>query len=195
VLKGGNTGPVIVPGNPDKSLLITAVRYKDKDLQMPPSDKKLPDSVIADLEQWVRMGAPDPRTEAATAKAMYAADIEKAKKHWAYRPVVKPSVPEIISSVISSSVISNQSGSSLNSDSLIADYSHPIDRFLLASMLPKGLAPSKRADNVTLIRRATFDLHGLPPTMKEVDEFLKDESANAWPGLIDRLLASPRYGE
>jgi hypothetical protein len=197
VLKGGDTGPVIVPGNPDKSLLITAVRYKDKDLQMPPSDKKLPDNVIADLEQWVRMGAPDPRTEGTSAKAMYAADIEKAKKHWAYKPVVKPDVPVISSSVISNqySVISNQSGGGLNTDSLITDYSNPIDRFILAAMQPKGLSPSKRADKVTLIRRATFDLHGLPPTMKEVDDFVNDESANAWPGLIDRLLASPRYGE
>jgi len=121
VLKGGNTGPVIVPGNPDKSLLITAVRYKDKDLQMPPSDKKLPDNVIADLEQWVRMGAPDPRTEGASAKATYAADIEKAKKHWAYKPVVKPSVPEISRSVISRSVISNQPGGTVTTDSLITD--------------------------------------------------------------------------
>ncbi len=188
VLKGGDTGPAVVAGNLDKSLLITAVRYKDKDLQMPPSDKKLPDNVIADLEQWVRMGAPDPRTEGTSAKAMYAADMEKAKQHWAYKPVVKPSVP----------VISNQPGAGNASpitDSLITDYSNPIDRFILAAMQPKGLSPSKRADKVALIRRATFDLHGLPPTMKEVDDFVNDRSANAWPSLIDRLLASPRYGE
>ena len=175
LLKGGNDGPAIVPGNPDKSRLILAVRYKDKDLQMPPSDKKLPDNVIADLEQWVRMGAPDPRTEAVTAKAMYAVDLEKAKQHWAYKPVVKPPVPAP------------------------DDPSHwaqnEIDRFILAAMQPKGLAPSKTADKVTLIRRATFDLHGLPPTMKEVDDFVNDDSANAWPNVIDRLLASPRYGE
>ena len=200
VLKGGSTGPAVVPGNLDKSLLIAAVRYKDKDLQMPPSDKKLPDNVIADLEQWVRMGAPDPRTESVSAKAMYAVDLEKAKQHWAYKPVVKPEVPVISESVISKSVTGNQTGTpaktgSLNTDSLVADYSNPIDRFILAAMLPKGLLPSKRADKVTLIRRATFDLHGLPPTMKEVDDFVSDESASAWPIVIDRLLSSPRYGE
>ena len=175
LLKGGDTGPGLIPGNPDKSLLITAVRYKDKDLQMPPSDKKLPDNVIADLEQWVRMGAPDPRTEGTSAKAMYAADMEKAKKHWAYRPVAKPAVP--------------------SPDDAQRWAQNDLDRFILAAMQPKGLYPSKRADKVTLIRRATFDLHGLPPTMKEVEEFVSDESANAWPNLIDRLLASPRYGE
>jgi hypothetical protein len=175
VLKGGSTGPAVVPGNLDKSLLITAVRYKDKDLQMPPSDKKLPDNVIADLEQWVRMGAPDPRTESVSAKAMYAVDLEKAKKHWAYKPVTKPVVPSV--------------------DDPQRWAANDLDRFILAAMQPKGLSPSKRADKVTLIRRATFDLHGLPPTMKEVDDFVNDESANAWPNVIDRLLASPRYGE
>ena len=94
VLKGGDTGPAIMPGNPDKSLLIKAVRYADKDFAMPPGDKKLPENVIRDLEQWVKMGAPDPRTEGVNAKAMYAADMEMAKKHWAYKPVVKPAVPE-----------------------------------------------------------------------------------------------------
>ena len=94
VLKGGDTGPVVVPGKPDDSLLVKAIRYTDKDLQMPPADKKLPDNLIADLVQWIRMGAPDPRTEATSAKAMYAADMEKGKKHWAYKPVVKAAVPQ-----------------------------------------------------------------------------------------------------
>jgi hypothetical protein len=175
VLKGGDTGPAIVPGNPEKSLLITAVRYKDKDLQMPPSDKKLPDSVIADLEQWVRMGAPDPRTEGATAAHNYAAEQEKAKKHWAYKPVTKPAVPSV--------------------DDPQHWAQNDIDRFILAGLQSKGLAPSAKADKVTLLRRATFDLHGLPPTEKEVNDFLADESANAFATVVDRLLASPRYGE
>ncbi|MEY2411213.1 MAG: hypothetical protein QOF48_3883 [Verrucomicrobiota bacterium] len=175
VLKGGDTGPAVVPGNTEKSLLITAVRYKDKDLQMPPGDKKLPDTLIADLEQWVRMGAPDPRIEGTTAKAMYAVDMETAKKHWAYKPVVKPAVPA-----------AGDAAQWAQND---------LDRFILAAMQPKGLSPSKRADKVTLIRRATFDLHGLPPGIREVDDFVNDSSANAWAVVIDRLLASPRYGE
>ena len=175
VLKGGDTGPAVVPGNLEKSLLIKAVRYADKDFAMPPADKKLPENVIRDLEQWVKMGAPDPRTEGVSAKAIYAADMEKAKKHWAYKPVVKPAVPEP------------------------ADperwAQNAVDKFILTTLQAKSLAASPRADRIALIRRATFDLHGLPPTQKEVDEFVSDQSANAWPNLIDRLLASPRYGE
>src|SRR5688572_4547822 len=121
------------------------------------------------------MGAPDPRTEGTSAKAMYAADLEKAKKHWAYRPVMKPAVPSIA-----------------NSQTPIEN---PIDAFILAGLQSKALAPSAKADKVTLLRRATFDLHGLPPTEKEVDAFLADDSPKAFEKIIDRLLASPRYGE
>src|SRR5882762_2631728 len=120
VLKGGNTGPAVVPGSPEKSLLMTAVRYQNQDLQMPPSDKKLPESVIADLEQWIRLGAPDPRTEGATAMANYAAEQEKAKRHWAYKPVVKPPVPEV-----------NDPQQWMQ---------NPIDHFILAGLQTKGLA-------------------------------------------------------
>jgi len=175
VLKGGNTGPAVVPGDLAKSLLLTAVRYQDKDLQMPPSDKKLPDNLIADLEQWVRMGAPDPRTEGASATATYAAEQEKARKHWAYKPIVKPSLPDI------------------GDPQRWAQ--NVIDKFILAGLQSRNLNPSAKADKVTLLRRATFDLHGLPPTEKEVSDFLADDSANAWPNVIDRLLKSPRYGE
>src|SRR5882762_449279 len=97
-LKGGNTGPAVVPGNAEKSLLIQAVRYKDKDLQMPPNDKKLADSQIADLEAWIRMGAPDPRTTGSDASHTYALNMEKGKQHWAYQPVKKPSVPQVADS-------------------------------------------------------------------------------------------------
>src|SRR5882672_9204448 len=122
VLKGGDTGPVIVPGKPDESLLVKAIRYTDKDLQMPPADKKLPDNLIADLVEWVRIGAPDPRTEATSAKAMYAADMEKGKKHWAYKPVVKRAVPQ--------------------PDDLQKWIQNPVDNFILAGLQSKALAPS-----------------------------------------------------
>ena len=176
LLKGGDTGPGLIPGDPDKSLLIKAVRYKDKDLQMPPNDRQLPANIIADLETWVKMGAPDPRTNAVVKGGKeYKVDVAQAKKHWSFQPVVKPTVPEP------------------------ADPDHwvqtEVDKFILAAMTPKGLTPSRRTDKITLLRRATFDLIGLPPSPKEVEEFMADNSPDAFGKLVDRLLASPHYGE
>ena len=175
VLKGGNTGPALVPGRPEKSLIIQAVHYKDKDLQMPPNDRKLSDAQIADLEAWVKMGAPDPRVAGAEEPHRYGVDLAKAKKHWSYQPIVQPAVPAV------------------------ADSRHwiqtPVDAFILAKLVEKTLAPSVPADKVTLLRRATFDLAGLPPTAEEVEDFLGDTSTNAFARVVNRLLNSPRYGE
>ena len=175
LLKGGDTGPGLVPGDVEKSLLIKAIRYQDKDLQMPPNDRQLPSNLIADLEAWVKMGAPDTRTNAAASGHEYRVDAEKAKKHWAFQPVVKPAVPEP------------------------ADPDHwartEVDKFILAAMQPKGLTPSRRANKVTFLRRATFDLIGIPPTSRELDAFLADDSDEAYAQVVDRLLASPHYGE
>ncbi len=174
LLKGGDTGPAIVPGDPEKSLMIKAVRYTDKDLKMPPNDKKLADNEIADLETWVKMGAPDPRTEVPTNHA-YTIDFAKARQHWSYRPVADPPVPTP------------------------PDPEHwatlPVDEFILAAQLTNGVAPAPPADKVTLIRRATFDLIGLPPSAQEVQDFVADDSTNAFAKVVDRLLASPHYGE
>jgi hypothetical protein len=170
VLKGGENGPSIVPGNPDKSLLIKAVRYNDADLQMPPKGGKLADAAIADLENWVRMGAPDPRA-AALAQNNWG---DSSKTHWAWQPLKKPSVPDVKDSAWPKS---------------------PIDNFILAKLEEKDLKPNPPADKRTLIRRATFDLIGLPPTAAEVEDFLKDESPDAFAKVVDRLLASPHYGE
>ncbi|MDB6111176.1 MAG: hypothetical protein JWR69_2926, partial [Pedosphaera sp.] len=175
LLKGGETGPALVPGDPEKSLLIKAVRYKDKDLQMPPNDRQLPDDQIKDLEKWVQMGAPDPRIGTSDGDHKYTVDMDKAKKHWSFQPVVKPTIPQP------------------------EDPQHwvqtPIDSFVLATLGIKGLSPAPRADKVTLLRRATFDLIGLPPTPKEVDDFLADHSTNPFATIVERLLASPHYGE
>ena len=175
VLKGGDTGPAVIPGNPGKSLLIQAVRYKDKDLQMPPNDRKLGDDQIGDLEAWVKMGAPDPRVAGAEEGHSYAIDQAKAGKHWAYQPVAKPPIPTV------------------------EDSQHwvqtPVDSFILSKLLEKGLAPSAPADKVTLLRRASFDLTGLPPTTEDVDDFVADTSSNAFATVVNRLLDSPRYGE
>jgi len=170
VLKGGETGPAIVPGNPDQSLLIKAVRYADPDLQMPPKDKKLSDAQIADLVAWVKMGAPDPRI----ATAMQKSWTDSGKKHWAYQPIKNSPVP---------------------SASDASWCKTPVDNFILAKLDEKNLKPNPPADKRTLIRRATFDLTGLPPTSEEVDAFEADNSSDAFEKVVDRLLASPHYGE
>ena len=169
LLKGGESGPVIVPGDPDASLLIKAVRYTDPDLQMP-KDKKLPDDEIANLEAWVKMGAPDPRS--ATAQQRQWADDKT--NHWAWQPVKRVAVPE---------------------PSNPAWCQTPVDNFILAKLDASGLNPNPPADKRTLIRRATFDLIGLPPTPEEVQAFVNDDSTNAFAKVVDRLLASPHYGE
>lgn len=172
MLKGGDTGPALVPGEVEKSLIIKAIRYTDDDLKMPPKNKKLSAEQIADLETWVKMGAPDPRTNSlAVAKNVVTAE---ARKHWAYQPVRSPAPPPV-----------------KNSKWVQA----PIDNFVLARLEAKNLTPSPRADKRTLIRRATYDLIGLPPTAEEVDAFLADNSPNAFAKVVDRLLASPHYGE
>ena len=170
VLKGGENGPVVVPGDPEKSALIKAIRYTDPDLQMPPKDKKLSDTEIADLVAWVKMGAPDPRVAAAGTKG----GSDAGKKHWAWQPLKKPSVPEVKDSTWART---------------------PVDSFILAKLEEKDLKPNPPADKPTLIRRATFDLIGLPPTPEEVADFVKDDSTDAFAKVVDRLLASPHYGE
>jgi hypothetical protein len=170
LLKGGDGGPVVAPGRPRESRLVEAIRHAG-DLKMPPN-AKLPDKDIAALERWVSLGAPWP----ATAKLAVPDAIAKAASaHWAFRQVNRPAVPEIR---IPNSALRN-----------------PIDAFILARLDAAKLSPSPVADRRTLIRRATFDLTGLPPTPEEIDDFLKDESPGAYEKLIDRLLASPRYGE
>ena len=169
LLKGGDTGKTIVPGDPEASLLIKAVRYTDPDLQMP-KDKKLDDDQIADLVSWVKMGAPDPRTATADQRKW----SDNKTNHWAWQPVKRVAIPEV-------------------SD---PDWCRtPVDNFILAKLDENGLKPNPPADKRTLIRRATFDLIGLPPTPEEVQDFLSDPSPNAFAKVVDRLLASPHYGE
>ncbi|MBM3877510.1 MAG: DUF1549 domain-containing protein [Verrucomicrobia bacterium] len=175
VLKGGSSGPAIVLGKPEKSLLIKAIKSTDEDEMMPPKGDRLPPNVIADFEQWIRSGAPDPRIAPASAKSALQVDMEKAKTHWAYQPVTAPPVPKV-----------KDSKKWARTD---------LDKFVLAKLESKGLEPSPMADRRTLIRRATFDLIGLPPTTQEVADFVADKSPNAFEKVVDRLLASPHYGE
>ncbi|HEY0552396.1 MAG TPA: DUF1549 domain-containing protein, partial [Verrucomicrobiae bacterium] len=170
VLKGGDSGPALVPFNPEKSLLIEAITYADAELQMPPKGDKLSDQQIADLTAWVRMGAPDPRVANSTQKDWK----DPNAKHWAWQPVRKPAVPETKDAAWTKT---------------------PIDNFIVARLYEKGMKPSALADKRTLIRRAYFDLIGLPPTPEEVEKFVNDTSSNAFEKVIDGLLASPHYGE
>ncbi|HEV7869133.1 MAG TPA: PSD1 and planctomycete cytochrome C domain-containing protein, partial [Chthoniobacteraceae bacterium] len=172
ILKGGDSGPGLVPGDIGKSLIIQAVRYTDEDLQMPPKHRLHPEQV-ADLEEWVKMGVPDPR-EGAAPPAAYTVDLEEARKFWSFQPVQDPAVPAVKG----------------------ADWArNEIDRFLLAKLEEKQLAPNPDLDRGALLRRATYDLTGLPPTPEEVREFLADSSPDAFAKTIERLLASPAYGE
>ena len=175
LLKGGDSGPAIVPGDPDKSRLVDAIRYQNVDLQMPPK-KKLSDRQIADLTEWVRMGAPWPGAPAAaSASASEEFDLQKRKaSHWSWQPVKLVPPP----AAKNTSWVHNE-----------------IDAYVLAPLEEKGLAPAAPAERRTLVRRAYFDLLGLPPTPAEVEQFVNDASANAFESLVDRLLASPHFGE
>jgi len=172
LLKGGDSGTALIPGNPKKSLLLVAMRHDDKDIAMPPKKDKLPATVLSDFEQWVQMGAPDPRTGPSKATAW---DPDKAAQHWAFKPVSKPAVPAP------------------------ADPAHfvqnPIDAFVLEALQKNKLQPSPKADKAALVRRVTYDLTGLPPSSQDVEDFVGDTSPAAYEKLVDRLLASPRYGE
>src|SRR5262249_45464995 len=175
LLKGGDSGPAIVPGNPGKSRLIEAVTYKNVDLQMPPKGK-LPDAIVADLTKWIERGAMWPAQQTATdAKSKDGFDLQKRKRdHWAWQPIQLSTPPVVRDTAWAQS---------------------PVDAFVLARIEAKGLKPAQRADRRTLLRRVTFDLIGLPPTPEEITAFLEDDSADAFSKVVDRLLDSPRFGE
>jgi hypothetical protein len=169
VRKGGDKGPAIVPGKSEDSLLIAAIKHDG--LQMPPKTK-LPDQVVRDFEQWVKMGAPDPRDAGASAyKRM---TLEEARTFWSLVPVKKAEPPKV------------RGTNWVKSD---------IDRFLLAKLEEKRLRPVADADKPTLLRRVYFDLIGLPPTPDELDAFVKDTSPQALEKVVDQLLASEQFGE
>jgi len=172
LLRGGESGPAVVPGSPDRSLLLEAVRYSNTALQMPP-DGKLTAAEIRDLEEWVRIGAPDPR-HSATKIPRRTIDVEKARDFWSFQPVTDP-VPPVVREA--------------------AWPKNDVDRFVLAALERQGLKPVRMADRRTLIRRATYDLTGLPPAPQDIDAFIADDSSQAFARVVDRLLDSQQYGE
>ncbi len=169
---GGDHGPALVPGDPEKSLLIKAIRFKDGNLQMPPNGK-LPAEEIALLEQWIRQGAPDPRSTTATVTKK-GIDLQKGRQFWAFRPLGNPALPTV------------------RDKNWARD---PVDRFILARLEKSNLRPTGDADRHTWLRRVTFDLTGLPPTPAEIAAFVNDNSPKAREAVVDRLLASRAYGE
>ncbi len=176
-LAGGETGPAVVAGKPDESLLVQALKHDADGPKMPPS-KKLPAPVIADFTRWVEMGSPWPgegsAPAATTARKGEMQITDKDRNHWAFLPIKRSPVP----SVKDQKWVKN-----------------PIDAFVLAGLEAKGMTPNTPASKLELLRRATYDLTGLPPTIAEVDAFLVENSPNAYEKLVDRLLASPHYGE
>jgi len=184
--RGGKSGPAVVPSDLDSSLLIRAVRYHDVDFQMPP-DGKISDEEIRTLEKWVSMGAPDPRDEKPVAAGKSGAaspgtahrwtkdDIAQGRdQHWAYRPVVDAKPPAVAEPEWSRTAI---------------------DAFVFAEMAERGLTPAAPADKRALLRRASLDLTGLPPTEAELAAFEADASPDAFAKCVDRMLASPAFGE
>ncbi|MDB5387188.1 MAG: hypothetical protein JWM11_2834, partial [Planctomycetaceae bacterium] len=167
LLKGGDTGAAVIPGQPEKSLLIKAILQTDEDLKMPPKGK-LTEKQIADFTQWVKLGAPYPATPE-NPKIRH-----RDPKHWSFQSPVDPPIPTVNDKAWPKSAL---------------------DFFILAKLEGEKLSPAAQTDRRTLIRRATFDLTGLPPTPDEITAFLADESPDAFSRVVDRLLDSPAYGE
>jgi hypothetical protein len=168
--KGGDSGPAVVPGDVEKSLLVKAIRYADPELRMPPPKEKarLSREEVADFEAWIRGGAAVPRSEATSPRP----DPQwEARKKWLFAPPVDPPVPPA------------------------RPGENPIDAFLRARLEARGLAASAPADRRTLLRRATYDLLGLPPSPEEMEAFLADDRPEAFETVVERLLGSPQYGE
>ena len=170
LLKGGDTGPSLVPGKVDESLLIKALRHDG--IEMPPKGK-LAASIVKDFETWIAMGAPDPRVAKAPNVAR-TIDIEEGRKHWAFQPVADPAAPAVKD---------------------VAWPVDPLDRFVLARLEASGLRPVVDADRYTWLRRVSLDLTGLPPAPAEIDSFIRDNSPHACETVVDRLLGSRAYGE
>ena len=178
LLTGGNSGPAITIGKPDDSLLIRAVMHADQNLKMPLGGQKLKESEIADLKYWILTGAVwpdgDAKPAAAPTVSLKFTIKPEQRKFWSFQPLEKPAVPEVKDSAWAKTAI---------------------DRFILAKLEEKNLKPVKQADKRSLIRRAYYDLIGLPPTADQVEGFVADNSPEAFTKIVDRLLAAPQYGE
>ncbi|MGB7346876.1 MAG: PSD1 and planctomycete cytochrome C domain-containing protein [Pirellulaceae bacterium] len=178
IRKGGERGPAVVPGRPDASLLLTAVSHTDSDLKMPPKEAKLSPSVLADLKKWIEMGAPDPRVGEQVEASELWNGLESAKNHWAYQPPITSRAPDVSDPAWGRDLV---------------------DVFVLAKLDEAELKPSAEAEPHVLLRRLHFDLVGLPPSPKSLDQFKLSIDRNgidqAIEAEVDRLLESPQFGE
>ena len=182
LLRGGESGPAIIPDDCDGSLLLQALKYDS--LKMPPAGK-LPDSVIDDFTRWIKRGAADPRAELDPPVSRKRIDISAGRQHWAYWPLQKPGIPFVAMASNRRPGLSRE----------LAQLSNPIDAFVQSKLAVNSLEPVEEADKTILIRRLYFDLIGLPPTPGAIATFLQDESVDAYDRLVDQLLASPHFGE
>ncbi len=181
LLQGGDSGPAIVPRDPDASLLIRAIRHTSADLQMPKSRAPLESHVIQDFELWIENGATDPRDqppseEEITEDTNWNAIMERRKNWWSFQPVIQPSIPYLDTRTR-------------------PQPAHPVDAFIQKSLEINGLQPSEQANKQTLLRRLSFTLKGLPPSPIELENFLADNSATAFERKVDEYLNSPHFGE
>ncbi len=170
LLDGGDSGPALVPGKPETSLIVKALRHDE--VAMPPKEK-LPDVIVSDFVRWITMGAPDPR-DGRTAPGRAGIDLDARRAFWAFQPPRRHADPTV------------------RDNAWARD---DVDRFILAGLEAKGLKPAHDVDRPTLLRRLTLDLAGLPPTPEQIDAFVSDRSADAIERVVDRLLASPAFGE
>ena len=172
LLKGGEEGPSIIPGDAKKSILLQSMDHSHETLQMPKKRTKLDAQIIADFAEWINRGAPDPRTKAPEDSITPAwSDLLQVRRNWwSFQPITSPVVP---------------AGKAASA----------IDRFLDTKLAAAGITPAAAADKATLLRRATYVLTGLPPSPAEIAAFEADASPDAFAKVVDRLLASPRYGE
>lgn len=168
--QGGQSGPVLVKGKPDASLLVQAIRHVDPDLKMPPKKSMLDEAVIVHFEQWIAMGAPDPRDDSSGPSLIE----QKSGSHWAFQPIRSPDWPTV---------------------DHIDWVRRPLDRFVISKLETRGMEPSREADRRTWIKRVYFNLIGMPPTFDEVEAFVKDSRSDAFDKVVEHLLASPHYGE
>ena len=169
VLAGGESGPALVPGKPERSLLIDAIRHES--LEMPPNER-LSKQIIGDFVKWIQIGAPDPRD--GRKFDLRAVDLQAGRKHWAFRPLSDSALPKV------------------RGEEWIRT---SVDRFVLAKLQQQHMTPAEEADRRTLIRRVYFDLIGLPPSPRQVKQLIEDPPATAYEDLIERLLNSKHYGE
>ena len=169
VLAGGESGPALVPGKPERSLLIDAIRHES--LEMPPNER-LSKQIIGDFVKWIEIGAPDPRD--GRKFDLRAVDLQAGRKHWAFRPLSDSALPKV------------------RGEDWIRT---SVDRFVLAKLQQQHMTPAEEADRRTLIRRVYFDLIGLPPSPRQVKQLIEDPPATAYEDLIERLLNSKHYGE